>query len=498
MVDGRGRMIDGGYAFNLNTCPLKHLKMSDKDINELLKKIPQIDRLLLQPEMAALREKYPRIITQFAREAAEELRSIILQGRTVNSPEIWLHKAIKAKLEYCLSPKLKSVINATGVILHTGLGRAPFSQDAQDNIAAISQGYSNLEIDLPTGRRGQRLNIADSLICQLTGAEMSAVVNNNAAAVLLALNSLAYRKEVIVSRGELVEIGGSFRLPEVIRKSGAKMVEIGTTNKTKPQDYAGAISPKTGAILKVHTSNYKVMGFTQEISISELAEICGDRQIPLISDLGGGVLVDLRIWGLPYEPVAEEHILAGADIVTFSGDKVLGGPQSGIICGKKWAVEKCRKNHLMRALRCDKLILAALEATLKAYLSPDNLAENNPAIGMLTASVEKNKLRAENFALTLKEKNHPNLLSAEALPSFSQAGSGALPLEKIPSYAVHLKPEGSVENFVRVLRTGEYPVIPIIQDDKVILDFRTIFPDEEESLLKALVTALNSVRIKRK
>jgi len=472
--------------------------MKADNINERLKQIPQIDRLLLQPELAHLREKYPCLIPCFARQAAEELRDLLLQGKSVSNAELWLQKAIKIKLQNCLSPKLQPVINGTGVILHTGLGRAPLSIEAQRNLSIIAHGYSNLEMELSSGRRGQRLSLVDSLICLLTGAELSAVVNNNAAAVLLVLNSLASRKEVIVSRGELLEIGGSFRLPEVIKKSGAKMVEVGTTNKTKPEDYINAISPRTGAVLKVHTSNYKIMGFTQETSLEQLAEITAGHKIPLISDLGGGVLLDLRKWGLPYEPLAGEHIRAGADIVTFSGDKVLGGPQSGLICGKQWAVEKCRRNHLMRALRCDKLILTALEATLRDYFAPGELAEKNFVFAMLTEPVERIRFRVEFFAAKLREINHPNLQSVEARPSFSQAGSGALPLEKIPSYALYLKPQASIDNFARALRTGRPPVIPVIQDDEIVLDFRTIFTSEEEILLKTIISALNWIKIKRK
>ena len=464
-----------------------------KKIREQLKRIPQIDRFLLQPEMAELRDKYPGLMLNFAREAAEELREMALSGKNIGKADVRMRNLILKKLKYCLAPKLKPVINATGVILHTGLGRAPLSEAAQENIRNIARGYSSLEYNLDTGIRGQRLTIVDSLICQLTGAEMAAVVNNNAAAVLLSLNSVAYRKEVIISRGELVEIGGSFRIPEVIKKSGTKMVEIGTTNKTKPSDYENAIGKRTGAILKVHTSNYKVMGFTQETGIEEVVSIGKKHSIPVISDLGGGVLTDLRAWGLPYEPVAEEHVKAGADLVTFSGDKILGGPQSGIICGKEWAVRKCRKNHLMRVLRCDKLILGALEATLKGYLSPGNLREENIAICMLTEKVEVIRERAEKFAGWLSGLNHPKLISVEARESFSQAGSGALPLEKLKSFGVYIKPEGSLNGFTRRLRMGEPPVIGLLHDDELILDFRTILPQDEEQLKNAVMGALNAV-----
>ena len=463
-----------------------------------LKQIPQIDKLLLHPELEPLRKKYPKLMTRFAREAVDELRERILSGKPPRNPEFQARKLVLKKLEYCLSPKLRKVINATGVILHTGLGRAPLPKSVQENLSLITAGYSNLEYNLETGRRGQRLVLVDSLLCELTGAESSAVVNNNAAAVLLTLNSIANRKEVIVSRGELVEIGGSFRIPEVMKKSGAKMVEIGTTNKTKPEDYLSAITPRTGAILKVHTSNYKVMGFTQEVGIGEVVALAREKNIPVIADLGSGVLVDLRKWGLPYEPVASEYIGAGVDLVTFSGDKVLGGPQAGIIVGNKWAVDKCRRNHLMRALRCDKMVFAALEATLKSYFAPEDLLQENPSLKMMAEPPEAVKQRADDFLKWLLEIDRPNLISAEVRPSSAQAGSGALPLEKLPSWAVHIKPQGSLDGFGRKLRTGNPPVIGLLQDNELTLDFRTVFPAEIPELKDAFLRALNSIRIRKK
>ena len=463
------------------------------NIQDKLKQIPQVDRLLLHPELKELRGKYPQIMTRFAREAVEELREKILAGKRVNNPEKQAVKLVLAKLEDCLSPKFKRVINATGVILHTGLGRAPLSPTAQANMVEIMQGYSNVEYNLDSGRRGERLSLTDSLLCELTGAEMSAVVNNNAAAVLLALNSLANRKEVIVSRGELVEIGGSFRIPEVMKKAGCKLIEIGATNKTKIADYREAISPRTGAILKVHTSNYKVMGFTQEVDIHEITALGKECEIPVIADLGSGALVDLRQWGLPYEPVASEYIEAGCDLVTFSGDKVMGGPQAGIIAGRKWAVQKCRRNHLMRALRCDKMVFAALEATLKGYLSPDSLLEANPSLRMLAEAADSVKERAAAFHEWLKGLNHPKVESAELRPSEGQAGSGALPLEKLASWAVCIRIKGSLDGFARRLRNGEPPVIGILQDEELVLDFRTVLAWEMEELKVTVLQGLNKI-----
>jgi L-seryl-tRNA(Ser) seleniumtransferase len=462
----------------------------NKGLNQQIRQIPQIDRLLNDPVLSDLRERYPALITRFARKATEEVRAEILKGETFHNVGKAVRKRVLLKLDDFLKPNLRRVINATGVILHTGLGRAPLSQSAKDNLTIIAEGFCNLEYDLKTGKRGQRLSLVDDLLCGLTGAESSAVVNNNAAAVLLSLNSLAYRKEVIVSRGELVEIGGAFRIPEVIKKSGAKLVEIGTTNKTRLNDYEKAISLKTGAILKAHTSNYKVMGFTEEVDIRELTALGKTNNIPVIADLGGGVLVDLREYGLPYEPVAREYIETGVDLVTFSGDKVLGGPQAGIIIGKKPAVDKCRKNQLMRALRCDKLILSALEATLRTYFSPKTLLKENLTLKLLTSSADAVLKKAQVFYDWLIAQNFPEIGSAEIRPSFAQTGSGALPLEKLPSYAVYIKTMNSVETFARKLRMGEIPIIGTIQNEELVLDFKTILEEDIDKMKKSLYNVL--------
>ncbi|MBC8204812.1 L-seryl-tRNA(Sec) selenium transferase [bacterium] len=463
-----------------------------KQIQDKLRLIPQVDRLLLQPELIGYREKFPDLTIRFAREAVDELRERILRDKHPKDYHKFAVGYVITKVEGFLAPRFKRVINCTGIILHTGLGRAPLPQAAQANLREIIQGYSNLELNLETGNRGQRLTIVEDLLCQLTGAEASVMVNNNAAAVLLALNSIANRKEVIVSRGELVEIGGSFRIPEVMKKSGAKLVEAGATNKTKLADYADAVNPKTGAILKVHTSNYKVMGFTQEVGIAELVNLGREHGIPVVSDLGGGVLIDLRKWGLPYEPVASEYIEAGVDLVTFSGDKVLGGPQSGIIIGKKWAVDKCRKNHLMRALRCGKLTYAAMEPVLKQYLNPAELLENNPSLKMLASPPEVVKELADRFLDELIKRKPAGLKSAELRESHAQAGSGALPLEKLPSWAVFLKPEGSLNGFANKLRTGTPPVIGYIKDDELALDFKTVFPEQIAELVNAVIKTVGN------
>ncbi|RMF61478.1 MAG: L-seryl-tRNA(Sec) selenium transferase, partial [Calditrichaeota bacterium] len=321
------------------------------------------------------------------------------------------------------------------------------------------------------------------LLTLLTGAEAALVVNNCAAAVFLTLNTLCKRKEVIVSRGEQVEIGGSFRMPEVMKSSGAKMVEVGTTNKTHLRDYEAAISPKTGAILKVHTSNYRIMGFTESVEIRDLVELAHQHQLPLIYDMGSGVLEDLQQWGHPPEPLVGEMLEKGVDVVTFSGDKVLGGPQAGIILGKKKFLTKIKKNHLTRALRCDKLIFAALEATLRLYLSPENLPTQLPVARMLTTTSQELWDRAKKIKSALNNTR----LEVAVLESFSQMGSGALPLEKIPSVIIKIfSKKTSANRLAKKLREFSPPIIGYVQDDALLLNLRTVRKDEDSILIEAL------------
>mgnify|MGYP003335062168 CR=1 FL=1 len=387
------------------------------------------------------------------------------------------------------TPSVRRVINATGVVLHTGLGRAPLAAAARQALQTAAH-YANVELDLTSGQRGERTAHVEAMLCALCKAEAVAVVNNNAAAVLVALSALARNCNVLVSRGQLVEIGGSFRIPDVIESSGARIREVGTTNRTHLRDYEAAIDEQTGAILVVHPSNYRVRGFTAEVALEELAQLARGRGVPLIYDLGGGVLEDLGQWGLPAEPVVADELARGANLVTFSGDKVLGGPQAGIIAGDRALVESIRTDALMRALRCDKLTYAALEATLALYrLNPDALSRALPVLGMLSQSGEAVLDRARALESAL-QADWASALHVEVVPSRAQAGSGALPLEELPSHAVALSlSSGGVEDLARRLRTADVAVVGRIERERLLLDMRAVAEDE----IAAIVAALRAV-----
>lgn len=375
---------------------------------------------------------------------------------------------------------LKKVINATGIVLHTNLGRAPLSEAARAALDEVAQGYSNLEFDLNLGQRGKRGSDVESLLCQLTGAEAALVVNNNAAAVMFAIHTMAHSAEVIVSRGELVEIGGSFRIPDIMRQSGAKIVEVGTTNKTRIFDYRNAITQDTALLLKAHTSNYRIVGFTEEVSRDELSDLSRETNVPTLEDLGSGSL--LQIDGLPHEPTAIESIQAGIDVVTFSGDKLLGGPQAGIVVGKALWVEKMKKHPLMRILRLDKLTLAALEATLRAYLDPDAAHNQIPTLQMLSTEQKKLNKQAESL-MNLMGEHTCSVLGAKVEETSGMVGGGAMPLAKLDSYAVTLSPKiFSAKSLETKLRNATPPVVARIHEDKVILDLRCIREEEINQL----------------
>ncbi len=452
---------------------------SNHNSDILLREIPSIQELLSDSSLAAASVdiKYLKVIVQGA---VERWRQLILSGKVSRPQEREglkekILQEIRQRLAQLGGFKMKRVINGTGIILHTNLGRAPLPDIAKTHLQEIIENYSNLEIDLETGRRGDRLSIVEELLCLITGAEAAVVTNNNAAAILLALNSLCARKEVPVSRGELVEIGGSFRMPEVMKAGGAKMVEIGTTNRTHLSDYENAITQRTAAILKVHTSNYRVQGFTKSVSIEELAGLAHRRHLPLIYDMGSGVIEDLQQWGYPHEPVAREYVEAGVDVITFSGDKILGGPQAGIIIGKKEYIQKIKKNHLLRALRCDKITYALLEATLKLYLNPSTLPQNLPVTRMLTLSRVTLLKWGNKIADSLRELP----LKVEVVDSFAQMGSGALPLEKIPSVSVRILPDSiSVDRLARELRQASPAVMGHIEDGCFHINLLTVRADE--------------------
>lgn len=385
--------------------------------------------------------------------------------------------------------KLKPVFNLTGTVLHTNLGRAPMPAEAIEAITKVAKGASNLEYDLDRGKRGDRDQHVEAWVCRLTGAEAATVVNNNAAAVLLVLNTLAQRKEVLVSRGELIEIGGSFRIPDVMKRAGAKLHEVGTTNRTHAKDFQEALSEKAALIMKVHTSNYRVQGFTAEVAEAELAKIAQNAQIPFVNDLGSGTLVDLTKYGLPHEPTVTETLKAGADIVTFSGDKLLGGPQAGIIAGRKELIKKIKANPMKRALRVDKLTLAALEAVLKLYHDPDSLARKLPALRLLTRTEDEIALLVEKTIAAIRHFVGDDY-RVETSACLSQIGSGAQPVELLPSRAITItttekqKKGKLTQKLSEKFRQLPIPVVGRIDDGHLIFDLRCL--EDEQNFIEQL------------
>lgn len=455
--------------------------------HELLRHLPAVDEILQISDIQAGIKNYGRsLMVKSIREAINVLRSQILAGQALEV-ETFKDHVVQATLEIVKKKfkfNLRYVINATGVVLHTNLGRAVLSSAAQKALHRAAAGYSNLELNLTTGQRGSRYSHVVELLKELTGCEDALVVNNNAAAVLLALNTLAQGKEAIVSRGQLVEIGGSFRVPEVMAASGARLVEVGTTNKTYLRDYEQAITEETAVLLKVHTSNYRVIGFTHETSTQELVALAQEKNIPLMEDLGSGLLLDLEKYGIHGEPTVQRVIQLGVDVVTFSGDKLLGGPQAGIIIGKKKYLEPMKKNPLTRALRVDKLTMAALEGTLREYLAPEKVVEVNPTLRMLTIPGETLRQEAEKLRQLL-QKELPQV-AVEIEEGYSQAGGGSLPTTEIPTYLVTLKPLNLCEKLMaKRLRLGEPAVLVRLAQGKILLDMRTILPGEHELLVEA-------------
>ena len=446
----------------------------------LLRELPSIDRLLNHARCAALLTRYNRdYVTQKCRGALDHLRANIRQGKGQLLSDDTILDQIEAQIELESRPGHIRVVNATGTILHTNLGRALLSQAAIDAMVAVAGTPINLEYDLAAGKRGKREETLEHLLVDLTGAEAATVVNNNAAAVLLALNSLAQGKEVIVSRGELIEIGGAFRIPEIMAKSGAILREVGATNRTHPADYENAINDNTALLLKVHTSNYKVVGFTAEVALEQMVAIGRKHNLPVMEDLGSGALIDLGKFGLPKEPLVGERIAAGADVVTFSGDKILGGPQAGLIVGKKDLIGKMSKNHLQRALRCGKLTLAALEATLRRYRQSPNIVEEIPTLRAFTRSLEEVRAMGQSLLPQLEiALGKDFLLSLQ--DSTSQIGSGAMPTEELPTVVITIENSKLSANAIaKRFRQANPPIIGRIKDDQFLLDLRTIFDAED-------------------
>lgn len=451
---------------------------------ELFKMLPSVDEVLSQKEIEELIEKYPRsIVLESIREVIDINRKTIVAIKTEEEAEkfsLTMEKVIeetekKARDNYALS--LKKVINGTGTVLHTNLGRSLISEKIKDEIWTAASRYSNLEYDLEKGERGSRYVHLTDMIKRLTGAEDVLVVNNNAAAVMLVLSTMAKGGEAIVSRGELVEVGGSFRIPSVMALSGADLVEIGATNKTHLKDYEEAITENTRALMKVHTSNYRIMGFTESISVAELVELGKKYDLPVIEDLGSGVFIDLSKYGLEYEPTVLDSIHRGADIVTFSGDKMLGGAQAGIIVGKKKYISAMKKNQLTRALRVDKLTICALEATLRMYLDEEEAVKNIPTLNMITMPMEELERKANLLYAEIEKLNLDADVHIEEC--LSQIGGGSMPLETMKSRGIAITPNNmNVSTLERKLRLSDSHIIARVYDNKYVLDVRTIFEDE--------------------
>jgi L-seryl-tRNA(Ser) seleniumtransferase len=409
------------------------------DKRELLSSLPKVDNILMDNRIESISDVSRNIILEAVRETIEIYRRKILDEKiSLYSYDIIIEEILKS-IKKKNSPHLKRVINATGTVLHTNLGRAVLSKSAVDAVVNVSAGYSNLEFDIEEGKRGSRYSHVEELICKITGSEAAVVVNNNAAAVMLALSTLCRSREAVVSRGQLVEIGGSFRIPAVMELSGAKLVEVGTTNRTHLYDYENAINENTGVILKVHQSNYKILGFTEEVEIEELVKLGAAYSIPVLEDIGSGVFIDMSKYGLKYEPTVQNSIKRGIDVVTFSGDKMLGGPQAGIIAGKKEYIDLMKKNQLTRALRIDKMTLAALEATLRLYLEEENAIREIPGLNMLAKDISILKKDAQRLSRMIKIKLG-NRAEVEIQKDFSQVGGGAMPLENMETYVVTLNP----------------------------------------------------------
>ena len=450
--------------------------------------VPSVDQMMKRPEIQALAERHGRtLVLRHARAALEALR------HRANAGESGLEEAVAslpsdlgARVEAAARPSLQTVLNATGVVVHTNLGRAPLSAEAAARVADVASSYSNLEYDLGRGERGNRETHAESRLRELLGVESTVVVNNCAAAVLLAVNTLAEGREVLVSRGELVEIGGSFRIPDVLRKGGARLREVGTTNRTRIADFRAALSPETGLILKVHPSNFRIVGFTEAPSIEELAELAKEAGIPLMEDQGSG-LMDALPDALAPEATAPAALRGGAGLVTFSGDKLLGGPQAGLAAGLRAFVEPMRRNPLYRALRVDKMTLAALDATLIEH-DAGRAATNVPVLKMIHTPVDEIRARAEGFARRLSD-SAPDLRLA-LLDAHSAVGGGAAPTVGVPTVAISIThPRLGPARLAAALRAGRPPVVVRVAEDRLLVDLRTVPPEQEATLREALVAA---------
>ena len=463
---------------------------------EHLRSLPKVDEAMASVSQVIENDTPLTIVKNSIQFVIEAERANILGGNSsdrIETPEQW-NKRFVSEISKRMKSNLQRIINGTGVVVHTNLGRSLLTKEAANALNQAGYYYSNLEFNIHTGKRGSRYSLVEDIICELTGAEAALVVNNNAAAVLLVLDTLAHGKEVIVSRGQLVEIGGSFRIPDVMKKSGAILVEVGATNRTHLYDYENAITDETAVLLRVHTSNFRVIGFTSDVSPEVLVKLGNESNIPVVEDLGSGSLIDLSSFGLPKEPTVQELVKEGVDVITFSGDKLLGGPQAGIIVGKKTVIDNIKKNQLNRALRIDKFTLASLESVLREYYDMEKALKRIPTLSMLTISSDILKKRGQKLLRRIKNKLK-EYCGCELVTTNSRVGGGAMPEYNLASWAVQLAPQSmKLSRMEREFRELDIPVVGRIEDDKFLLDMRTIQEHEVADLAELLITYFNRIR----
>ena len=455
---------------------------------QILRNLPSVSELLENPQLKQLVDRVSHnVVVDGARSFLDDMRGEVQRATSEGNipPVTEIAERIARRILQGETPKLRPVINATGILLHTGLGRAPLAQEAVDAIIEVASDYASVELDLPSGQRSQRVDAVAGLLRQVTGAEAALVVNNNAGATLLTLAAVAAGKEVVVSRGQLVEIGGSYRLPDVMTASGTTLREVGTTNRTRASDYEEAIGEQTAALMRVHTSNFRVVGFTKEVELKELIDLAARHDLPVIDDIGSGALIDYSKYGCSGEPMAVASVRAGSDLVLFSGDKLLGGPQCGIIVGRREWIDRLARHPLARALRVGKLTLSALAATLRLYRDPERAARQIPLLQLLEAPLENLQQRAERLAPQIADTQVVE--KAEPIEDVAYLGGGSVPTQQIPTWCIAITPSsGSVEELAKKLRSGTPSVVGRIQQDRLLLDLRSVFPRQDIQLVETL------------